>query len=106
MAGALPVFSQTPLVISEGNYLLLEEGPWGPVAGLFDEIWYLNVDPALRLERLTRRHMQFGRSREEAAAWIASNDELNARVIEASARRAQWQVRWDEPASVYAFSAG
>ena len=106
VAGALPVFSQTPLVISEGNYLLLEEGPWGPVAGLFDEIWYLNVDPALRLERLTRRHMQFGRSREEAAAWIASNDELNARVIEASARRAQWQVRWDEPASVYAFSAG
>lgn len=106
VAGALPVFPQTPLVISEGNYLLLEEGPWGPVAGLFDEIWYLNVDPALRLERLTRRHMQFGRSREEAAAWIASNDELNARVIEASARRAQWQVRWDEPASVYAFSPG
>lgn len=105
VAGALPVFAQTPLVISEGNYLLLEDGTWGQVAALFDEIWYLDVDRALRLERLTERHMQFGRSREQATAWIASNDELNARVVEASAQRAHRQVRWNEAGSVFAFSA-
>jgi pantothenate kinase len=93
VAGAIPVFPHTPLVVSEGNYLLLQDGPWGQVAGLFDEIWYLNVDHSLRLERLTERHMQFGRTREQATAWIAGNDELNARVIEASARRAHRQVR-------------
>ena len=104
VAGALPVFPETPLVISEGNYLLLDGGGWGPVGQLFDEVWYLNVDPALRLERLTQRHMQFGRSREQATAWIVSNDELNARVIEESAHRAHRQVRWDEGRSMFVFS--
>lgn len=104
VAGALPVFPETPLVISEGNYLLLDGGGWGPVAGLFDEVWYLSVDPALRLERLTQRHMQFGRSREQATAWIVSNDELNARVIEESAHRAHRQIRWDEVRSMFVFS--
>jgi pantothenate kinase len=104
VAGALPIFAQTPLVITEGNYLLLEDGAWGAVAGVLDEVWFLNVAPALRLERLTLRHMQFGRSREQAAAWIASNDELNAQVIEASAARAHRQVHWDAAQSAYTFS--
>ncbi|MCU0925353.1 MAG: nucleoside/nucleotide kinase family protein [Hydrogenophaga sp.] len=39
VAGALPVFAQTPLVITEGNYLLLDDEPaWAPVAGLLDEV--------------------------------------------------------------------
>jgi pantothenate kinase len=106
VAGAIPVFSHTPLVISEGNYLLLEDGAWGQVAGLFDEIWFLNVDAALRLERLTQRHMQFGRSREQATAWIANNDEPNARAIEASASRAHRQVQWNSQDNCYGFADG
>jgi pantothenate kinase len=104
VAGALPVFAQTPLVVTEGNYLLLEDGAWGEVADLLDEVWFLNVDPALRLERLTQRHMQFGRSREQALAWIASNDALNAQLVEASVTRAHRQVHWDEAQAFYAFS--
>ena len=97
VAGALPVFTHTPLVITEGNYLLLDDDPaWRPVAGLLDEVWYLQVDAALRLERLTARHVQFGRSREQALAWIAQTDEPNARRIEASAYRAQRQVIWNQ----------
>jgi pantothenate kinase len=95
VAGALPVFSQTPLVISEGNYLLLEDGAWGQLAPLFDEIWFLHVAPSLRLARLTERHMRFDRSREQATAWIASNDEPNARMVEATAHRAHHHVAWN-----------
>jgi pantothenate kinase len=95
VAGALPVFPDTPLIVTEGNYLLLEDGPWQPVAGLLDEVWYLQVDASLRLERLAERHIQFGRSREEALAWIASTDEPNARRIEAVRHRAQRQIGWD-----------
>ena len=96
VAGALPVFAHTPLVITEGNYLLLEDDPaWAPVARLLDEVWYLQVDADLRLERLTARHMQFGRTREQALSWIAQTDEPNARRIEASARRAHRRVHWN-----------
>ena len=97
VAGALPVFAATPLVITEGNYLLLDDDPaWAPVADLLDEVWYLDVPADLRLERLAARHMQFGRTREQALAWVAQTDEPNARRIEASAHRAQRRVTWDE----------
>jgi pantothenate kinase len=96
VAGALPVFAQTPLVISEGNYLLLADAAWEPVTRLFDEIWYLQVDRDLRLFRLTERHMRFGRTREQARDWIDSNDEPNARLIEASASQAHLQVQWND----------
>lgn len=105
VAGALPVFAHTPLIVTEGNYLLLSDAGWAPVAALLDEVWYLQVDPALRLERLARRHQQFGRSREQALAWIAATDEPNARRIEASMHRAQRQVVWNEDAACFEFSA-
>jgi len=105
VAGALPVFAHTPLIVTEGNYLLLDEGDWQPVAGLLDEVWYLHVNAALRLERLTARHQQFGRSREQALAWIAQTDEPNARRIEASSHRARRQVGWDEAVGEFRFLA-
>ena len=41
IAGALAVAPDVPLVVTEGNYLLLGDGPWGPVRGLLDEAWYV-----------------------------------------------------------------
>jgi pantothenate kinase len=96
IANAIPVFARTQLVITEGNYLLLDEGPWAEVAGLLDEVWYVEVDDSLRVERLTQRHEQFGRSTEEAAAWVAGTDEPNARLIEASRARASFVFDWHD----------
>jgi len=96
IAGAIPVFARTQLVITEGNYLLLDEGPWAEVKGLLDEIWYVDVDDALRVERLTQRHQQFGRSAEEAAAWVETTDEPNARLIAASRARASFVFHWND----------
>ena len=103
VAGALPVWANTPLIVTEGNYLLLDDAGWSPVAGLLDEVWYLQVEPALRLERLAARHQQFGRTREQALAWIAQTDEPNARRIEASRHRAQRQVAWNAAAGCFEF---
>lgn len=104
VAGALPVLAYTPLVITEGNYLLLDDDPaWAPVAGLLDEVWYLQVDADLRRERLTDRHVRFGRTREQALQWVAQTDEPNARRIEACAHRAQRTVVWDSTGSCYNF---
>lgn len=96
IAGAIPVFPTTRLVITEGNYLLLDDGPWAQVAGLLDETWYVDIPDALRVERLTQRHVRFGRSADDAAAWVAGTDEPNARLIEASRGRASFVFRWDD----------
>ena len=94
IANAIPLFARTQLLITEGNYLLLDDGPWAEVRGLLDEIWYVDVDDALRVDRLTQRHQQFGRSAEDAAAWVAGTDEPNARLIEASRARASFVFKW------------
>jgi pantothenate kinase len=96
IANAIAVFARTQLVITEGNYLLLEDKPWCDVKGLLNEVWYVEVDDRLRVDRLTQRHEQFGRSAEEAAAWVAGTDEPNARLIEASRARASFVFRWDD----------
>ena len=95
VAGAIAVHAETPLLITEGNYLLLQEGAWARVASLLDEVWYVEVDEGLRLERLLRRHVQFGRSPAEAEAWVQATDEPNARRIAAGKALATRVVRWE-----------
>lgn len=88
VAGALPVPAGSRLVVTEGNYLLHPADGWGPVAGLLDEIWYLDPPDEVRVPRLIARHRGFGRSAEEAAAWVASVDEPNTLLIRAGRDRA------------------
>jgi pantothenate kinase len=94
VAGAIAVLPQTRLVVTEGNYLLLEDAPWCQLREVLDEVCYLDVDPDLRLERLLARHMRFGRDRQNALDWIASTDEPNARRIAACRERADWCLPW------------
>jgi pantothenate kinase len=98
IAGAIAVPSSARLVITEGNYLLLDEGPWAGVRALLDEAWYVDGDEALRRERLVARHVRFGRSAAEAHAWVAATDDPNARLIAATRTRADRVFRWDEAA--------
>lgn len=96
IAGAIAVEASTALVVTEGNYLLLDEGAWCQVRGVVDEIWYLDVSDAVRQQRLLSRHMRFGRTREQALAWMAQTDELNARRIAQGRHLADRWVPWDE----------
>lgn len=94
VAGAIAVIPGTQLVITEGNYLLLDDGPWAAVAPLLDEVWYVEVNDALRTDRLARRHERFGRSLQAARDWVEKVDEPNARLIAATRARAQRVFRW------------
>ncbi|MDB5859934.1 MAG: nucleoside/nucleotide kinase family protein [Ramlibacter sp.] len=98
VAGAIPVFPQTRLVITEGNYLLLDDSHWAGVAALLDDVWYVDVDASLRTGRLAQRHEQFGRSRQDAIDWVAATDEPNARLIAATQPKARLVFRWDDAA--------
>jgi pantothenate kinase len=91
IAGAIPVPASKPLVLVEGNYLLLG-GPWSPVRGLLDRCCYVRTPAAQRHDWLLARHIAFGRSRAEALAWIDHTDEPNAARIEQSAPLADFIV--------------
>lgn len=96
IAGEIVILPETLLVITEGNYLLLDQAPWNAVAPLLDECWFVSVDADLRRERLLARHQRYGRDREEALRWMAQTDEPNARLIDACAARADLVIRRDE----------
>ncbi|MFJ8885472.1 nucleoside/nucleotide kinase family protein [Streptomyces sp. NPDC102402] len=97
VAGSVCVPPDVPLVVTEGNYLLLDEGPWAPVRGLLDEVWFLDTDPELRLSRLVDRHVRFGKPRPYAERFAAGSDERNARLVERHRGRADLVVRLGEP---------
>jgi pantothenate kinase len=82
IGSAIPVRAETPLVITEGNYLLHSEGGWEQVRPLLDEVWFVAPPEELRQERLIRRHELFGRSPEDARAWALGTDQRNADLVE------------------------
>lgn len=94
IANAIAVEPQVPLIVTEGNYLLMDEPGWRDVRGLLDEVWYVEEDEALRLQRLIARHEQFGRAPDAARDWVAQTDEPNARRIEATLAKAHRIFRW------------
>ncbi len=82
IAGAVPVAVDTPLIITEGNYLLLQQGGWEHVATRLDETWYLDIPAGVRAARLVSRRQSHGESIDAASAWVHSVDEVNAAVVE------------------------
>ncbi|QCB95185.1 nucleoside/nucleotide kinase family protein [Cellulomonas shaoxiangyii] len=95
VTGAIEVPAEVPLVVVEGNYLLLDAHGFGPVAALLDESWFLAPDDAVRLARLAARHERFGKSPDAARAWSTGPDEANARLVAAGAARADLVVAPD-----------
>jgi pantothenate kinase len=88
VAGSVRVGPETPLVVTEGNYLLLDQGPWAAVRPLLDEVWFVEVDDGLRLERLIRRHVAHGHAPAAARAWALGPDGANARLVAGTRARA------------------
>ncbi len=88
IGSALPLRHEVPLIVTEGNYLLSDRGGWAGVAPLLDESWYLQVDEATRLRRLTYRHQLHGMNHEQADSWARTTDQDNAVLIAQSMSRA------------------
>jgi pantothenate kinase len=92
LAGAIAVPADVDVVVTEGNYLLLDRPEWRAVRAALDEVWFVFTDDAVRRERLVRRHVEFGKTPGEARAWVQRVDEPNARLVEASRHRATGEV--------------
>lgn len=92
LAAAIVVPPTADVVVTEGNYLLLDRPEWRAVRAQLDEVWFVSTVDAVRLERLVRRHVAFGKTPAEARAWVERVDEPNARLVEATRSRADRQI--------------
>ncbi len=99
IANAIAVGRAHTLVITEGNYLLHDRDGWERVRPLLDECWYVDDDDddATRIARLIARHVGHGRSPEQAAAWVDTVDEPNARLIRLGRHAADIVISPDDP---------
>ncbi|MGW5677781.1 nucleoside/nucleotide kinase family protein [Streptomyces sp. NPDC003860] len=97
VAGSIAVPPDVPLVVTEGNYLLHDDGPWARVRPLLDEVWYLELDRDVRVRRLVERHVAHGKERAAAERWVARSDEANARLVAPGRHRADRVVRLSAP---------
>jgi len=92
IAGAARVPASTPLVITEGNYLL-HDGAWAGVRDLLDECWYVEVDDTLRVDRLIARHIASGKEPQAARDWTLGPDQANAELVARTKERADRIIR-------------
>jgi len=90
---AIPVPPSMPLVVTEGNYLLIDDGAWARARACLDEVWFLTPSDEVRQHRLVLRHEAFGKSPDDARAWALGTDQRNAELIESTAGRADLIVR-------------
>lgn len=85
---SVAVSATQDIVLVEGNYLLADGADWARVRACLDTVWYLHVDPSLRVPRLIDRHVESGKPRPVAEEWVQRSDEANARLIESTRHRA------------------
>lgn len=69
------------VLLFEGNYLLFDEDGWADLADSWDASIWLNVSEDVLQDRLTRRWLDQGMSREDALARAKMNDLPNARRV-------------------------
>jgi pantothenate kinase len=90
IAAAVAVPPEAPLVVTEGNYLLL----WPEIRPLLDQVWYLDPPAQARRDALIARHVAFGKSEAEAEDWVLGSDERNAEAVAAGRERADRVLGW------------
>ena len=97
IAGEIEVPADIPLVVVEGNYLLVDQAPWHRIRDLLAESWFCVTPEEARLERLVDRHTRHGRTPEAATAWAHNVDGRNAVLIESTRSRADLLVSGTDP---------
>jgi pantothenate kinase len=93
---AVPVFDRTleisrgsarliarevPIIVAEGNYLLLDQAPWSELRSLFDVTVKITASVDTLRDRLQARWRGFGLAESEVMRKVEENDLPNARFV-------------------------
>jgi pantothenate kinase len=82
------------IVVTEGNYLLLNEAPWADLGTFFDLTVMIDVPESELDRRLLGRWAFYGKTPAQARSWIDDNDMPNIRRVTQGSRPADITVRW------------
>jgi pantothenate kinase len=85
---AIPIGHEARLVITEGNYLLLDQPWWRDIGELLDEVWYIDAPRDVLRRRLIARQLAGGRSKAEAVRYVDGSDLPNAELVARTRQRA------------------
>ncbi|WP_176086522.1 nucleoside/nucleotide kinase family protein [Martelella sp. HB161492] len=83
-AGARLISRNCPIILVEGNYLLLDQAPWSAIRRHFDLTVALDVPLAVLEDRLVARWLEQGFTLAAAQRRARENDLVNARLVRQS----------------------
>ena len=91
------LIADAPILLIEGNWLLLDEKPWRDLRALADYTLRIDAPPAFLRDRLIARKVQGGGSEAEATAFYETSDAPNVLRFAAHAGAADevWQMEAD-----------
>ena len=92
-----------PVVVVEGNYLLLTHAPWNGLDTVFDATVFVSPPREAILNRLKERWITYGLDADAALARAMSNDLPNADLILCNSRTADLQLTQSETAAHEAY---
>ncbi len=81
IANAIVIHPETPVVVVEGNYLLLDALPWRGLREVFSVTVFLNPGIDVLRQRLVQRWLDHGLEPEAATIRAEGNDLPNASVV-------------------------
>jgi pantothenate kinase len=84
IAARLVVPAAARLVVTEGNYLALDDPHWRKARRFIDHLWYVDAADSLREERLVARQISGGRPEHAAREWVELNDRPNSELVKRS----------------------
>jgi pantothenate kinase len=84
LAHVVEIRPEVGLVVTEGNYLLLDVPPWDGVRAMLDEAWFVHLEDGERRRRMVARHLRHGHDQADAEARTFGSDERNARLVNAA----------------------
>ena len=95
LACARLIDKKMTVLLIEGNYLLLKDGPWSQLKKYFDLSVMVPCDEVTLRERLIRRWQDLNYSHQQAAAKVELNDMPNAKLIIRQSCAADMNLTWN-----------
>ena len=81
IANAICIEAETPIVVVEGNYLLLKDDPWQSLRHVFATSVFIRPPMEVLTERLHQRWIDHGLDPQAALARATQNDLPNAQLV-------------------------
>lgn len=92
-AGARLIPAEVPVIVVEGNYLLLDRAPWSRLLPLFDVTVMIDVPDHVLRARLRGRWERFGLTPPEIVAKLDENDLPNGRLVRDASAPATYRLQ-------------